>query len=424
MKICLVTIGEPIFHPLNKLRLHRSGILSKFISEKTDHELVWFTSTFNHFTKEHMYSDTTSSFISTRFKMIAIKGKGYKSNVSFDRIIDHAQIAKKFRLLIKEEKKPDIIVVAFPTIRLCKEALEYGQKYSIPVLIDYRDMWPEVYIDILPKRMRFIGKFLLSPVYMKVKCLFRNADGILSITKDYLNFALAKIKREQNVNDGIFPLGYLKDQFTNADLREADEFWNQLIPKTDKLRICYFGAIGYQSNWDIIKQVIFLACKENLPIEFVICGTGDKLDGLKHIESQVDNLVLPGFVSAAEISSLLSSSDLGLCAFLPKDNYLNSVPGKAIEYMSSGLPILNSLEKSTLGSYIDMYDIGFHYAQNSPDELFNLLKKLSTNRKLIKSKKVNIRRVYDEYFDANSVYLNYISHLEKVVLNYKKKSNG
>ena len=123
MKICLVTIGEPIFHPLNKLRLHRSGILSKFISEKTDHELVWFTSTFNHFTKEHMYSDTTSSFISTRFKMIAIKGKGYKSNVSFDRIIDHAQIAKKFRLLIKEEKKPDIIVVAFPTIRLCKEAL-------------------------------------------------------------------------------------------------------------------------------------------------------------------------------------------------------------------------------------------------------------------------------------------------------------
>ena len=49
--IWIVTIGEPIFHPENKLRKHRSGLLAKFISENKNCNVTWWTSTFNHFTK-------------------------------------------------------------------------------------------------------------------------------------------------------------------------------------------------------------------------------------------------------------------------------------------------------------------------------------------------------------------------------------
>ena len=53
MKIWIITIGEPIIHKHNALRIHRSGLLAKYISENTSHEVVWWTSLYNHFTNKY-----------------------------------------------------------------------------------------------------------------------------------------------------------------------------------------------------------------------------------------------------------------------------------------------------------------------------------------------------------------------------------
>ena len=83
MNIWLITIGEPIPHPKNKLRLHRTGILAKQISASKNHTVTWWTSTFNHFTKQHIYYKDSVVTVNSRLKMIALIGGGYKRNVSF-----------------------------------------------------------------------------------------------------------------------------------------------------------------------------------------------------------------------------------------------------------------------------------------------------------------------------------------------------
>ena len=55
------------------------------------------------------------------------------------------------------------------------------------------------------------------------------------------------------------------------------------------------------------------------------------------------NVVFPGYMSASQIKSLMNICDYGLCPYIPKEAFLNSMPGKAIEYFSSGLPILGTL---------------------------------------------------------------------------------
>ena len=40
LEIWIVTIGEPIIHDKNSLRIHRSGLLAKYISENSNHELI------------------------------------------------------------------------------------------------------------------------------------------------------------------------------------------------------------------------------------------------------------------------------------------------------------------------------------------------------------------------------------------------
>ncbi|GAI08595.1 unnamed protein product, partial [marine sediment metagenome] len=50
MRIWLITIGEPLPSDNNNDRLYRTGILAKLLIQR-GHEVVWWTSTFDHVRK-------------------------------------------------------------------------------------------------------------------------------------------------------------------------------------------------------------------------------------------------------------------------------------------------------------------------------------------------------------------------------------
>ncbi len=426
MNIWLITIGEPIPHETNKLRLHRTGIIAKYISENSSHNITWWTSTFNHFTKEHIFSETKEFYTNSQLKIIALKGRGYNSNISIDRIIDHQQIAQEFREKAPLEIKPDIIVSSFPTINLCVAAVDFSKKNKIPLLIDYRDMWPDVFIDILPKLLKPIGEFFLSCLFNKTNKILMETSGIIGITESFLNIALQKAKRQRNSFDAVFPLAYLSNQFKDKDYDNAIQFWNNLniYKEKDCTRICFFGTIGHQFDFDTIIEVArkWTDCKRN--IQFVLCGTGDRLEALKKASSNLSNVIFPGYLNAAQIKVLMEISDIGLCPYYPKENFLKSIPGKAIEYLSEGLPLLCSLKVSILGNLIKDNELGYNYESGNIDSLdkaINDFCKLNNSKEKYRQK---ILKFFHENFDAKSVYKKYMKHLELTFETYNNLVNN
>jgi len=81
--------------------------------------------------------------------------------------------------------------------------------------------------------------------------------------------------------------------------------------------------------------------------------------------------------------------------------------------MSGNLPILNSLSKSDLGNLVKSYNIGFNY--DSSDSLLQILKFSLENKNQINEIKKNIQKLYYNKFDSETVYTNYITHLENCV---------
>lgn len=410
MKIWLITIGEPIPHPGNKLRLHRTGILAKQISEAGKHEVTWWTSAFNHFTKEHIFEADTRVKVNDNLTMIALKGIGYKRNISIQRIKDHQQITEKFIKLTKAESKPDILVAAFPTLGLCGAAILYGKQNNIPVLIDYRDMWPEVFVDILPLKLQTLGKLALFHLFSKTRKVFAEATGIIGITDQFLNIALSKVRRERIPLDGVFPLGYLENQFTETELAEAVLYWQNKGLANNVKRICFFGTLGYQFDLETVIKAAHLPNTSSY--EFILCGTGDKVEELKKLNDGHPNVVFPGYMSAAQIKALMLISDYGLCPYIPKEAFLNSIPGKAIEYFSSGLPIVTTLGAGTLGQFVTSHEIGVNYEAFNSESLLDSLKNLDNiaSQKM----KLNISELYNVNFSSETVYSKYLNHVEKV----------
>jgi glycosyltransferase involved in cell wall biosynthesis len=422
MNIWFVTIGEPIPHSENKLRLHRTGILCKYISENSSSKVTWWTSNFNHFNKEHIFERETDFDVNPNLRLITLKGKGYKRNVSFDRIIDHKQIAKSFRKRIDVSSKPDIIIVAFPTLELCEICTIFGNRFNIPVLVDYRDMWPEVFLDITPSLFKPLMQMILSPLFNKTRDVFSSASGLIGITNEFLKLGLLKAGRNRNKYDAVFPLAYLRNQFSQKDIEFADLFWKEkLVNKSDILRICFFGTLGHQFDFDTILNAIELLNKENISdFEFVICGSGDKEMELKVRATKLKGLILPGYMGAAQIKSLLELSDVGLCPYNLNKAFLSSIPGKAIEYMSAGLPLLSTLENGELGKLIIENEIGFHYEFGNPISLANRIKDLIKNKSDINQLNGRIFDFYLKNFDAEIIYSNYFEHIRQVVINYNE----
>lgn len=423
MNIWLVTIGEPIPHSANTLRLHRTGIIAKYIAENTDHKVTWWTSDFNHFTKTHIFGSDTQFNPSPNLKVIALYGKGYLKNISLDRIVDHNQITKKFIEQSQQEDKPDVIVAAFPTLSLCKACCEIGKKWEVPVLVDFRDMWPEVFIDIVPNIAKPLFKLLLKPLFKKTEKVFSSATGIIGITNEFLKMGLVKARRSENQYDGVFPLAYLRNQFDQKAINEATSFWKEKLGNTtSKLRICFFGTLGHQFDFNTIVLAVELLNKEKITdFEIILCGSGDKEASLKQSATKLKGLILPGYMGASEIHALLEISDIGLCPYNVNKAFLGSIPGKAIEYMSAGLPLLSTLEKGELGKLVNENHIGFHYEFGNPMSLANKIKELLNKKSELKEMHIKIFDLYMKEFDAVKIYTNYLGHLENVVTKFNER---
>ena len=150
MKIWLLQASEPIPIVNKEQRLLRMGIIAEELS-KRGHEITWFANTFDHFQKKQLYKKDTTIKVKENYKLELIYAMGYKRNISLSRILNHKIIAKKFKKQAKKMEKPDLIYASFPTIDYAEEAVKYGKKYNVPVVVDIRDLWPDIFKHNLPK---------------------------------------------------------------------------------------------------------------------------------------------------------------------------------------------------------------------------------------------------------------------------------
>lgn len=100
MRIWLITIGEPLPIDSSNERLYGTGVLANLLIEK-GHEIIWWTSTFDHIRKRQRFNMNSSIDINNYFKIKLLHSVTYKKNVSINRIINHYMIARKFSKLAK-----------------------------------------------------------------------------------------------------------------------------------------------------------------------------------------------------------------------------------------------------------------------------------------------------------------------------------
>lgn len=413
MRFWLIGIGEPVPVPNGPNdRLHRCGYFANYLSGM-GHEVVWWTSTFDHFRKKHHYRTDTGLSPNDRLQINLLHGCGYKSNLSLARIIDHRSIARKFAArALSERERPDLIISSFPPIELCVEAVRFGKKNGIPVVLDMRDMWPDIFIDHVPKPLRSIARLIIAPLLRNARHACAEATAIYGITDAFVEWGLRRGNRQRGDFDRSFPFGYISVPPDLNKVKEAEEFWNKYeVPRDDSdFIVCFLGTISHQFDIGTIINSSRELRKRGLSIRFVICGTGDRLEHYKRMAADDPNVIFPGWIDAAQIYVLMRRSLIGLSPLPDRYDYLATINNKSIEYMSAGLPILSCPDRGVLCDFLKEHQCGKSYLYGDWGALADFLAVLHNDRETLRRLSENSIRVFVKHLAAEIVYEGMMNH--------------
>jgi len=415
MLIWLITVGEPLPIDGDNARLYRTGIFSDLLVAKR-HKVVWWTSTFDHVRKKQRFSTDREIRLNDHIHLKLLHSISYKKNISLRRIINHIGIASKFKKQAKTAAIPDIIVCSFPTIELSLAAARYGKENGIPVILDIRDLWPDLFIDFVADRLKPIARLMLFPMLKSTRNACRLATAIIGITPEYVNWGLEYAGRPASKLDRDFPFGYSEMVPSAKSVSRAEDFWRKFgIEKSDKIfTICFFGTIGHQFDLETIIDAAYKLKSNHPSFRFVLCGNGDKLPYYMESAKHAENVIFPGWVGHAEIWTLMRMSSMGLAPYINSENFESNLPNKPIEYLSAGLPIFSCL-RGVLANLIATHDCGVTYQNRKADDVVSKLLYLLDNPDRLKKMSENATNLYKKRFVAETVYSNMADYLQKIV---------
>jgi len=404
VNIWLLKIGELLPFEAGARKLRTRHLADK-LTER-GHTILWWTSAFDHFRKKWIFNKDTDIQINERFKLKALRGIGYKRNISLRRFIDHRIIALKFRRIAFRVPKPDIIITAIPSYDLAFEAVSFANKKGTPVLVDIRDQWPDIFIENIPSKLRKIGRFFLRGEFSMLQNSLKMANGLISMSNVLLQWGLSYVGREKTWRDKVFYLGYTKG-FVNSD-SNSNKIHNLKNTLKDKFIVIFVGTFAKYHNPSIILDCAKLLAEDN--IGFVLAGDGELFQKLKNRAASLKNVFFPGWLNQDEIGTLLKYSHVGICPTgqIGKNFFF---PNKAFAYFSEGLPILSSFE-GEIKDILDEFKVGYTY--NDVESLVRCIRALSSNIELCMEMKANAMKLFNDRFDANKIYVNYAEHIEKV----------
>lgn len=411
MKIWVIKANEvkPVLG--NNSKLGRVGLLNEEL-EKRGHEIRWFTSTFSHLKKEQLYDKDTVVNIEPNYVIEFIKTFSYKRNISIRRIISYQYMAHKFWKKSLNMEKPDIIYVAFPTIELAERAIKYGKKNNVPVVVDIRDLWPDIFNHNLNGILKILAQPYIYFMNHKTKKIMKQADNITATSPAMLEWGQKKGDRLENKDDKYFYMGY-KSQAEGLEI--TDEQKNKIKLDKNSFNIVFVGTLIKQFNFDILIQVAQNLKEEN--VKFYICGTGNRFDEIKVKTQELENVIMTGWLEKEELNYILKNMNIGFAPYNNTFDFQSSISNKFAEYLFYGLPIIVTSD-GTMAKTVEQNKIGI--ASRDVEKITEFILKLKNDKDEYEKMSVNAKKVYENNFMADEVYSDLVEYLENTVKNYKQ----
>lgn len=346
-----------------------------------------------------------------------LHGPTYRRNVSVRRVLHHRSVSRRFISEAETEiaagRRPDLILCAYPTIELALASVRFGKRHDVPVVLDARDMWPDLFLDLAPRRLRGLVRPLLASSFRNAAEAMRDASAVTGITAEFVSWARGLAGLPPQPWDRAFHLCSSRPTFDAATLAAAGSYWDVRGVRDDgRPRLAFAGTMSSRMEHDAVLAAARRAIGPEAP-QFVLCGAGQRLDALRAAVRDLPHVLLPGHVDAAAVRVLLRRSTFGLLPYPDAADFRMSLPNKVGEYLSEGLPIASSAPGTT-ARLLATEGCGFTYPNGDGGALHSQIRQWVADPSRLARARAAALRVYEDQFDAGRIYPEFASYLEAI----------
>jgi len=407
MKIWIVFVGETL--PMdNNFRYWRYTMLVDELI-KRGHEVIRYAPSFNHSSKKQRCEKDTQYEFDKRYVIKLIKTTEYRQNIGFARLISYKIFSLRVLNKMKSETdKPDVIITSIPSPIVFRSVMSFAKEKHIPVILDVRDIWPDVFFMGLGYRLKKILKNMYSHFIYNICLDIKSTSAITGVSKEYVDWAMTCVNSNAKPHM-VFPIGYKPVVITKSENESIKKDLNKANINENDF-ICTF--IGQLTSTYDIETIVSVSNKfKGSDVKIVICGDGKKRTIIEKQLSNNSNLIYLGWVSQKKISVLLSMSNVGLVSY--SKNASQSLPNKPFEYMAYSLPLVSSL-RGELDAIIDKNGIGLKYLAGSVDELYSAINLLIGSKSIENEMRRKSYDAFIKYYYSGSIYSKMSDFIESI----------
>lgn len=367
-------------------RIERMNQLADYLSDKGYDVTLWFT-TFEHPTKKYIANETRVVDFKPNLHIVLLHCPvPYKRNTSPIRFFHLSYLAKEMEKCIKDEVKfpvPDVIFTSLPAEQNCTVLEKYAARHHIPVIVDPRDMWPDIFERAIPKLLRPIGQLVLMPMKKKTARVFHKADALCGINDPFQKWALKYAKRDKSELDECVFLGCSRRDYAKEDLFQENKKWNELDINEKTWNLCLFSSLSKTAqDLETVIDAVHKVHDIHPEIRLIIGGRGDSEEYYRDYCKDLSYVRCMGWLNEREMISLMKISKMGLLCYKNLPDYVNAWGNKVGQYLAYGLPILSS-SQGYAKQYFEKWKCGVTYEEENSDSLASTLNELIESDSLL-----------------------------------------
>jgi glycosyltransferase involved in cell wall biosynthesis len=372
------------------------------------HEVVWWGSAFDHFEKRWVAQTDQEVETAEEIKIIPLRGRGYTRNVSLARFWDHRLLARRFRERAPATPLPQIIVAGMPTYDMAYEAARLARRNGIPLAVDIRDQWPDIFLDHIPFPLRKCARLALAGEFRMLRESLRSADSLISMIDSLLDWGLGYANRGRRRSDRVFYLGGQRGPEAAESCPRPPQIKGRIVELEGCFVVTFIGTFAAYHDPSILVDAA--ERMQDKGVFFVLAGSGELEGAIRRKAAKLGNVWLPGWLNEQEIWALLRKSHVGVCTTGRAASFF---PNKAFSYFSAGLPVISGFDGDFRKILLERR-LGLSYLPNDCDSLLRCIRQLKEDSALYEEMAGNVAKAFRAEFEAGKIYRAYADHVEAV----------
>lgn len=287
------------------------------------------------------------------------------SNSIFKRLQFYLEMTYKFiRTIRRLEDDYDYIIATTPAIFVGLAGLLAKRRLECPLILDVRDLWPDSLLGV--------GVFTFKPVIAMARSLenklYAESEHIIINSEGFRSHITRRGIPDNRIS-------FMPNSLTESELFGTE----QPVSTGEDVTVIYTGNIGLAQDLD---QLIEIAqrLKHLEYIKFKIIGYGYRRKELKaRIEALgLTNVELLKAENRSEATRAVREADIAFVSLVQQPVFDTVLPGKIIDYMSMGKPIVGSVSGYAADVLVQA-KAGFVARERSTDELEGYITRLASD---------------------------------------------